>query len=200
MITLLYRYAGSPKTSGRKLAEFRDNAKASRTMPGGHGMGRGEQPDPRFAEDGTIRPQSTTTRADFATIAVRFTKRQMRKSTLLCRLSALLLLVVLTACRRDMMAPTAAPAETAVWSRQGSPGGTDGGPCGVFYRSPYGGSDGAGMEPGNSALGSARACAARPCSSPSLLMMPRPMGRRGRPRGATPDAQPPHGVPQCSRR
>ena len=29
MITLLYRYAGSPKTSGRKLAEFRDNASIS---------------------------------------------------------------------------------------------------------------------------------------------------------------------------
>ena len=38
----------------------------------------------------------------------------MRKKHLLCRLSALLLLVALTACRRDMMAPTVTPTETAV--------------------------------------------------------------------------------------
>ena len=35
----------------------------------------------------------------------------MRKKHLLCRLSVLLLLVALTACRRDMTAPTAAPTE-----------------------------------------------------------------------------------------
>lgn len=72
MITLLYRYAGSPKTSGRKLAEFRDNASISDyarqamewAVENGLILG--------YAEDGTIRPQSTTTRAEFATIAVRF--------------------------------------------------------------------------------------------------------------------------------
>ena len=37
----------------------------------------------------------------------------MRKKHLLCRLPVLLLLVALTACRRDMTAPTAAPTETA---------------------------------------------------------------------------------------
>ena len=63
MITLLYRYAGSPKTSGRKLAEFRDNASISDyarqamewAVENGLILG--------YAEDGTIRPQSTTTRA-----------------------------------------------------------------------------------------------------------------------------------------
>ena len=38
----------------------------------------------------------------------------MRKKHLLCRLSVLLLLVALTACRRDMTAPTVTPTETAV--------------------------------------------------------------------------------------
>ena len=72
MITLLYRYAGSPKTSGRKLAEFRDNASISDyarqamewAVENGLILG--------YAEDGTIRSLSTTTRAEFATIAVRF--------------------------------------------------------------------------------------------------------------------------------
>ena len=61
-----------PKTSGRKLAEFRDNASISDyarqamewAVENGLILG--------YAEDGTIRPQSTTTRAEFATIAVRF--------------------------------------------------------------------------------------------------------------------------------
>ena len=72
LVTMLYRYAGSPKTSGRKLAEFRDNASISDyarqamewAVENGLILG--------YAEDGTIRPQSTTTRAEFATIAVRF--------------------------------------------------------------------------------------------------------------------------------
>lgn len=72
----------------------------------------------------------------------------MRKY-LLRVLPALLLLVALTACRRDMMAPTVTPTETAVTEPdRAAHGGTDGGPCGVFYRAPYGGPDGAGMGAG----------------------------------------------------